>query len=393
MDLSKGQDTSRSKPCALDSLFELLEGEQLPELHSFYCSDSGLKAFIGIDPQGNFPALGGTRLYTYPNEQAALIDCARLTRGMSLKAGLAGLPFSGGKAVIIQPEGTFNRTQLLEDFAQCVNNLQGRYITAVDVGTTSEDMDTLAKHSQFVTSTSIQGNPSPYTSRGVYAGILAACRHKFGLSSDAKQGLLGERHIVVLGLGQVGGELARALARAGARLTLADINSQRSQDLAVQLDAQTCSPEQAIGLECDIFCPCALGGIINQATIGQLNCDIIAGSANNQLAEPALAEQLLQQDILYAPDFAINAGGLIFAACQHLNYQPEQIEQRIHGIFSTLSQIFQDSDKRHCSTLEVSSQLAEQRLKQCQQNRNHCLDLDLDIDSLMEADDATSQLH
>ncbi len=340
-------------------MFDTLALEGVGDMHVAYDPDSGLKAIIAIHSTKLGPALGGCRFVHYKNEEAALTDACRLAKSMSYKAATAGLASGGGKSVIIKPskdDNHIDREKLFSAFGNFVDSLQGRYITAVDSGTSPHDMDIIAQQTHFVSSTTASGDPSPYTAEGVLAGIYATVKHKF--NTHKLEGL----HFAIQGLGHVGASLAESLARSGARLTVADLDERRCQRFASEFGAQITSAQQIHRSHCDVFVPCALGGIINNITLPELNCAVVAGSANNQLSEEWLDHSLHNQGILYAPDYVINAGGLIYCTLQRTNIDQTVIDQTIKNIQNTLTDIFKQSDRDNLPPSLIADRFAEVRL-------------------------------
>lgn len=327
------------------------------DIHFKVDSKTGMKAIIAIHSTKLGPALGGCRFIEYINTETAINDVMRLARGMSYKAALSNLPLGGGKAVIIKPAHPFDRNHYLKAFGQFINELNGRYITAVDSGSDLSDMDLIAEHTPYVASLSrYNGNPSPSTAKGVLRGIEAAVQFKLGKSS------LAGLHIAIQGLGHVGYLLAEDLTALGARLTVADVNDQLVERAVRELGATGVPVNLIHRIPCDVFSPCALGAIINDETIPQLQTAIIAGAANNQLAHNYHGQLLHQRGILYAPDYAINAGGLIFAACKYLQTPIEQAEQQIDAIYACLIELFSRSKQEDLPTNEIADIIAQEKL-------------------------------
>lgn len=317
-----------------------------------------LCAIIAIHSTRLGPALGGCRFIEYTSVELAIHDALRLAQGMSYKAALAHLPLGGGKAVLMRPKKLSDRTAYFRALGRFVNELKGRYIIAMDSGVVIEDMDSIALETPYVVTTSKhKGNPAPYTALGVLYGIEAAVKFKF--HQDDLEGL----HVAIQGLGHVGFALANALHKKGARLTICDNNNELMQRYAKDLQARIVRPEEIYAVECDVFSPCALGGILNNESISALNAGIVAGSANNQLAEPQHAETLHKKGILYAPDFVINSGGLIYAYAEYQNrLNREHVAQQISTIYSTLLEIFKTAAERNKSPSMIADSLAESRL-------------------------------
>src|SRR5690606_21802284 len=293
-------------------MFANLERTNVAELHLHRDPHSGLRALIAIHSTQLGPAVGGCRCLRYDDEDAALQDVTRLARGMSYKAALAGLPLGGGKAVILEPPDGYDRGALYRAFGRAVDSLNGRYTTAVDAGTRLEDLDQVARTTRHVWGYSGDGlDPSPLTALGVFAALDASVRQRLG--RDSLRGL----HFAGQGVGHVGSRLALLLTRAGARLTLADADAKRAGELAARLGARIVPADAIYDVPCDGFVPCALGAVLNRDTIARLRAPLVAGSANNQLAGDEDGERLRQRDILYAPDYVTNAGGLIALALGH----------------------------------------------------------------------------
>jgi leucine dehydrogenase len=302
-------------------------------------------------------------MWSYGDVAAAVCDALRLSRAMTLKAAVADLPLGGGKGVVMAPpDGIFppsRRRAALLDFADAVQSLQGRYITAEDVGTSSRDMGAIAQRTTFVAGLARarggSGDPSPLTALGVEAAIRATCERAFGDPS------LSGRSVCVIGLGHVGSRLARRCARAGATLTLADVD-ERKRGLADELGARWAAPGRALTAVADVLVPCALGGVLDDDTVSRLRCRVIAGAANNQLADDGIAARLAERGILWAPDFVANAGGLINIACEQGGYEPAAARRRVGAIAGTLREIFDRAESDRTTPLAAALSLAEGRL-------------------------------
>ncbi len=325
---------------------------------------SGLRAIIAIHNSNLGPALGGCRMWPYANDDEALRDVLRLSRGMTYKSALANLPLGGGKAVIIGDPHTGKSAALFQAMGDFVDSLGGRYITAADSGTGVAEMQIMAERTRHVSGAELReafaggtrnGDPSPSTAYGVFIGIQTAVKHRLG--RDDLHGL----KVAIQGVGQVGFDLARQLKAAGAELWITDIVEANVRRAVEQLGA-TAVPQQAIfGLDVDVFAPCAMGGIINQQTLEALRAPIIAGAANNQLADASLAETLRRNECLYAPAYAISAGGIIDVCYERTGGSAAQLKAHIEGIGATLEQIFQRADAASKTTVEIADQLAEER--------------------------------
>jgi leucine dehydrogenase len=302
-------------------------------------------------------------MWSYEDAREALRDVLRLSRAMTYKMAVADLPLGGGKGVIMLSPHTRlsseRRHQALLDFADTVAALRGHYITAEDVGTSSRDMSVIAERTKYVAglarSRGGSGDPSPFTALGVEYAIRACCERVFG--EDSLRG----RSIAVVGLGHVGSRVAKRCARAGARLVLADVDAGKRR-LAQELGADWLDPEPALEADVEIVAPCALGGVLNDETVPRLRCRIIAGAANNQLAADSIADQLSAREILWAPDFIANAGGVINIAEEFGDYDAGAARNRVRGIAATLRRIFDDAESMGATPLTAAMELARRRL-------------------------------
>lgn len=337
-------------------MFAIMEAARLEALHLAQDPATGLKAIIAIHSTRLGPALGGCRYLAYPDDVSALRDAVRLAQGMSYKAAMAGLEQGGGKAVIIRPPHVEDRGALFEAFGRFIETLNGRYITAVDSGTSSADMDCIAQHTRHVTSTTSAGDPSPHTAMGVFAGIRATAQARLG--SDDLEGL----RVAVQGLGHVGYALAEQLHAAGAELLVSDLDPGRVRLAVEQMGAQPVSPEALLSTPCDILAPCGLGGVLNAQTVGQLHCAAVAGAANTQLASAEIADLLEARGILYAPDYVINSGGLIYVALRHRGEELPAITAHLAQIGRRLTEIFAHAQTDKRSPARVADQMAERLL-------------------------------
>lgn len=334
-------------------MFAAMRSEKMQALHLFSDEATGLEAIIAIHNTRLGPALGGCRYMPYASIDAACADAMRLARGMSYKAALAGLDQGGGKAVIIRPAHIPDRAALFEAFGRCIESLRGGYITAVDSGTSSEDMDCIAQQTGHVTSTSEAGDPSPHTALGVLMGIKSAVRLKLG-----QEGLSGVR-VMLQGLGNVGYALAEMLVAEGADLLVADLDAGKVRLAVDDLGARPVATDAVFESPCDIFAPCGLGGVLAPASIAQLRCAAVAGAANNQLINNDAADLLDARGILYAPDYVINAGGLLHVALTHRGVAPGEIAARVRQIGSRLDAIFTQSISEGRSPADVADHQAE----------------------------------
>ncbi len=341
-------------------LFAALEHHDYGELHTFVDPRTGLRALVAIHSVARGPALGGCRALRYASSDAAVTDALRLARGMSYKAAISGLPHGGGKAVIALPPGEHDRAALFAAFGDAVESLGGRYLTCEDSGTSPADMDVIARRTRHVLGTSGgAGDPSPLTALGVRRGIEAAV--KFRLQRSTLEGL----HVAVQGVGHVGAHLVRELVGQGARVTIADIDARAVEALAAELGVEVVAPDRILALECDVLAPCALGGILNDATIPALRTHIVAPAANNVLLEPRHGDELHARGILYAPDYAINAGGLIKVAMEHMLavYDEEAVRRRVSAIHDTLTVIFERAAAESVPTWRIADAIAEERIR------------------------------
>ncbi|MBS7661833.1 Glu/Leu/Phe/Val dehydrogenase [Pseudomonas lalucatii] len=337
-------------------MFAMMEASRQEALHFAQDPATGLKAVIAIHSTRLGPALGGCRYLAYPDEQSAIHDAMRLAQSMSYKAALAGLEQGGGKAVIMRPAHVANRGALFEAFGRFIETLGGRYITAVDSGTSSADMDCIAQHTRHVTSTSRGGDPSPHTAMGVFAGIRASAMARLG--SNDLEGL----RVAIQGLGHVGYALAEQLHAVGAELLVSDLDAGRVQLAVEQLGAKAVPCADLLATPCDILAPCGLGGILNAETVGQLHCAVVAGAANTQLADLAVADSLQNRGILYAPDYVINSGGLIYVALQHRGESLTTITAHLTKISERLTEIYAHAQAEKRSPARVADSLAERLL-------------------------------
>ena len=321
---------------------------------------SGLKAIIAIHNTTRGPALGGCRMWAYASEEDALTDALRLSRGMSYKSALAGLPFGGGKSVIIGDPRSMKSEALFLAMGRLVESLGGRYIVAEDVGVSFDEVEVMARATEHVAGTSAggAGDPSPSTAYGVYMGMRAAIAHKHG--RDTVEGIT----VAVQGLGHVGYRLCRYLSAAGARLVVTDIDPAVVERASKEFDAVATRPDDIYDAEADIFAPCALGAIINDQTIPRLKAGIVAGSANNQLAGPRHGAELAKRGVLYAPDYVINAGGVINISHEGASYDNDEAAKHVARIHGTLGEIFRRAEAGGIPTSKAADRLAEDRLKE-----------------------------
>ncbi|WP_077616682.1 Leu/Phe/Val dehydrogenase [Caenibacillus caldisaponilyticus] len=335
-----------------------------------FCQDreSGLKAFICIHDTTLGPALGGLRMWTYESEEAAIEDALRLARGMTYKNAVAGLNLGGGKTVIMGDPKKDKNEAMFRALGRFIQGLNGRYITAEDVGTTVEDMDIIHEETDYVTGISAEfgssGNPSPVTAYGVYKGMKAAAKVAFG--SDSLEG----KTIAVQGVGHVAYALLEHLHKEGARLIVTDINEEAVKRAVEAFGAKAVDPKDIYGVDCDIFSPCALGAVINDETIPQLKAKVVAGSANNQLKDERHGDILHEKGIIYAPDYVINAGGVINVADELLGYNRERALKKVEGLYDRLLEIFEISAREGIPTYKAADRLAEERIAKMKNARS-----------------------
>ena len=330
------------------------------KFNSIHCkidAKTGMQAIIAIHNTNLGPALGGCRFVHYESSQHAMEDAMRLARGMSYKSAIANLPLGGGKAVIIKPRGAYDHEAYMRAFGEFVESLNGNYVTALDSGTQLSDMDIISQHTSYVASLSDQtGDPSPSTAQVVFRGIEAAVLFKLDRNS------LANLHVAIQGLGNVGYILAQLLHAQGVKLTVADINPTRTEQAVKDFGATVVDIHDIHKVPCDVFAPCALGGILNEQSITELQTKIIAGAANNQCASEMIGERLNQAGILYVPDYVINSGGVIFAAHKYLNTSETQMQLQFTQIQETIMQILYQSAKTNQPTQRIADEIAVARL-------------------------------
>jgi leucine dehydrogenase len=339
------------------NLLDYAASHDFGNIHIKLDPKTGMRAIIAIHSTQLGPALGGCRFIEYADSNTALYDAMRLARGMSYKAASVGLPLGGGKAVIIQPNTSYDRTAYLKTFGEFVHSLDGDYITAMDSGTDLPDMDIIQEKTPYVaTASNLAGDPSPSTVHGVLRGIQAAAAFKW----DNPE--LKNLHIAIQGLGHVGYGLAEKLHAMGVQLTVADVNPEAVARAEKNLNAASVPTEAIHAVDCDIFAPCALGGILNDAHIKALKAPVVAGGANNQLAHTYHGQVLHDLGVLYAPDYVINAGGLIFAADNYLKKSDKPLEQQINHIYTSLTEIFERAAHDNIPTSTIADTIAQEKL-------------------------------
>jgi leucine dehydrogenase len=352
-------------------LFKYLEKYDYEQV--VFCQDkqSGLKAIIAIHDTTLGPALGGTRMWTYESEEAALEDALRLAKGMTYKNAAAGLNLGGGKTVIIGDSRTDKNEEMFRAFGRYIQGLNGRYITAEDVGTTVADMDIIHEETDYVTGISpafgSSGNPSPVTAYGVYLGMKAAAKEAFG--TDSLEGKV----VAVQGVGNVAFTLCQHLHEEGAQLIVTDINKEAVQRAVEAFGARAVEPNEIYSVECDIYAPCALGATINDDTIPQLRARVIAGSANNQLKDTRHGDMIHELGIVYAPDYVINAGGVINVADELLGYNRERAMKKVEQLYASIEKVIAISKRDGIPTYVAADRMAEERIERLRNSRSQFL--------------------
>ncbi|MEA3510637.1 MAG: Glu/Leu/Phe/Val dehydrogenase dimerization domain-containing protein [Actinomycetota bacterium] len=343
-------------------VFEAIGTETHEEVLFGVDHESGLQTIIAIHDTSLGPALGGTRFYPYADEAAALKDVLRLSKGMTLKSAAAGLDLGGGKAVIIGNPTAVRSESLIRSYGRVVDSLGGRYITAADVGTTTDDMVLIAKETPWVSglpfSQGGSGDPSPATARGVMASFHGIGERLWG-SAD-----LAGRRIAVQGVGKVGMDLVRRLTEAGVKTIVTDANADAVAHAVGTYGSRGVSVDEIYDVECDIFSPCALGATINSTTIPRLNCVAVAGCANNQLATDDEMALIVERGILYAPDFVVNAGGVINIAAETGGYSAERAGEMVDRIHDNVIAVFETADSDGVDTHMAAMRFAQQRIDQ-----------------------------
>lgn len=328
-----------------------------------FCQDknSGLKAIIAIHDTTLGPALGGLRIWPYATEAEAIEDALRLAKGMTYKNAAAGLDLGGGKTVIIGDPKKDKNPEMLRALGRYIQGLNGRYITAEDVGSTVEDMDMVHLETDYVVGTSpgsgSSGDPSPVTAYGIYKGMKAAAKEAFGEES------LAGKTIAVQGVGNVAYRLCEHLHNEGAKLVVTDINKEAVQRAVDNFGAISVEPDDIYDVDCDIYSPCALGAVINDQTIPRLKAKVVAGSANNQLHSPKHGDLLYEKGIVYAPDYVINAGGVINVSDELNGYNQERALKRVETIYDSLTKVFEISRRDNIPTYLAADRMAEERIE------------------------------
>lgn len=346
----------------IDPVFGQLSFDEHEQIVFCNDKDTGLKAIIGIHNTVLGPALGGTRMWQYATEWDALNDVLRLSRSMTFKSAITGLNLGGGKAVIIGDAKTQKTPEIMRKFGEFVHSLSGRYITAEDVGMATEDMDTVREVTPFVTGISQSkggaGNPSPITAYGVFMGMKAAAKFKYGTD------ILEDKSVYVQGIGNVGEALVEHLVNEGANVTISDISQERLEEVKAKYGVTIYGGQDLYSEEMDIYAPCALGATVNDDTIGKIKADIIAGAANNQLADELKHGKMLQdKGIVYAPDFLINAGGIINVYAELENYDRAEVMRKTENIYNTTIEILENAKVNSLTTHNAAFNIAKERIE------------------------------
>jgi leucine dehydrogenase len=342
------------------NLFAHLKAYDYGEVHFKHDKATGLKAIVAVHDSRLGPALGGCRFLPYDTDEAALIDALRLARGMTYKAALAGLAHGGGKSVLIRPQEHFDRVALFRAFGRFINDLGGHYITAEDSGTGLEDMEVVRTVTKHVTGVGManggSGDPSPFTALGVRRGIEACVKVQLGRDS------LAGVHVAVQGVGHVGYHLCKELHEQGATLSVADVDPLKAERATREFGAKVIELGKIFEIECDVIAPCALGSALNDVTIPRIKARIVAGAANNQLAEERHGDDLYARGILYAPDYAINAGGLVNVAQEVVGYDAKKSREKTLEIYDTILEIAERSRKTETPTYRIADMMVEEKL-------------------------------
>lgn len=330
----------------------------------------GLKAIVAIHNTVLGPSLGGCRMRIYQNESQALDDALRLSEGMTYKSSIAGLDLGGGKCcMLVDPNIKNGRRELFLKFGECLNNLNGRYITAEDMGTCVDDVMIMREVSRFAAGFAREkggsGDPSPWTARGVFNSILAACERKF------KSKELKGRHVAIQGVGHVGTYLLKMLKEVGAKVTVTDINQSNIDRAKSEFGAEAVGPEAIYDLTCDIYSPCAMGQTVNPDTLKRLKCSIIAGAANNQLLDPSIYQEITARGMMYLPDFVINSGGVISVGGEYNpgGWKESWVTEKVKGISATIHRIMDEAQKRNKFSEVVALELARERIREAEDKK------------------------
>lgn len=341
-------------------MFDHPDFDQHEVVHFIYDQDFGLRAIVAVHNTRRGPAIGGCRVWRYRDEQEALRDALRLSRGMTQKAAVAGIPFGGGKAVVLTDPTRPKTPAMMRALGRAIEKMAGNYITGEDVGTTCADMSEIRTATSYVMGLPVEqggsGDPSRSTAMGCFEGIRASLSHSLG-----KNDMQGVR-VAVQGLGNVGYNLCRFLAEAGAQLIVADVDPQRASRCAQELNATIVAADRIYDAESEVFAPCALGGVLNADTISRLRARIVAGGANNQLENDSCGAALLNRGILYAPDYVVNAGGMIQLAAERTGATPSDVERGVRSIYETVLQVYQIAAESKIPTSAAAHALASDRI-------------------------------
>ena len=336
------------------TLFDRLTVGGFEQLVFCYDAGTGLRSLVAIHDTRLGPALGGVRMWAYESEEAAVDDCLRLAAAMTLKAAAAGLCLGGGASIVIADPTQAKTEALLRAHGRFIASLGGRFIPVNDVGTTQADMEVLRREASPVC---VSGDPSPMTALGVVEGIRACLRATGG------DGTLSGVRVAIQGVGNVGGALARMLAAEGARLVVSDLDPRKITDIAAETRARIAEPDALLETECDVLAPCALGSVIDATSLPRLRCRIVAGGANNVVAAPGLADALARRGILYAPDFCVNAGGLVYLEEKLLGHTDDQAACRVRKVGERVAAVLERARRESVSTVRAATDLAMARLE------------------------------
>jgi len=322
------------------------------------CVDGDYRGFVAIHSTKLGPAVGGTRFWKYESDDAAIKDLLRLARGMTYKNALAGIPFGGGKSIVLRPDGMIDREDIFRAHGKFVETFGGQYITAEDVGTNPDDMAIVRQETTHVAGLhGLSGDPSPFTARGVFRAMQAAAKYRWASES------LAGKTVALQGCGNVGYHVASKVNEAGARLIVSDVDATKTERLVKEFGATAVAPDEIYAAKADVFAPCALGGVINDETIPQFKVEIIAGGANNQLLESRHGDELEQRGILYAPDYAANSGGIINGCRELLGWEAAQSLAKVDEIYDTVLAVFRTAQAEGIPSYKAADRLAEQRLR------------------------------
>lgn len=332
------------------------------DVHFFCDPDSSLRAIVAVHSTVLGPSAGGCRLWAYESPAAALTDVLRLSRAMSLKSAIAGLPLGGGKAVILKPAGAFDRRKLFAAFGRSVNRLGGRYITAEDVGVTVGDMEVIASETKHVAGLdkgkAASGDPSPNTAEGVFLALKLSVQRRLGRTD------LSGLRVAVQGVGHVGYKLAAMLHKAGAKLIITDVDQGLLHRAEAEFGARIVEPAAIYDQDADVFSPCALGAVLNADTVKRLKAKVVVGAANNQLADETIADELRRREILHAPDYVANGGGIINVAAEVSGtYDPKWVDAKIAGLGATLNEVYDRAERERLPPSRVADMIAIERIR------------------------------